>query len=39
MTDDACKDSIYLLCNKNVGALKFDYYKKDFGHLMDKSLF
>jgi hypothetical protein len=27
------------LCNKNVGALKFDYYKKDFGHLMDKSLF
>jgi hypothetical protein len=27
------------LCNKNVGSLKFDYYKKDFGHLMDKSLF
>ena len=39
ITDDACPDRIYLLCNKNVGALKFDYYKKDFGHLMDKSLF
>lgn len=39
ITDDACPDHIYLLCNKNVGALKFDYYKKDFGHLMDKSLF
>lgn len=39
ITDDACPERIYLLCNKNVGALKFDYYKKDFGHLMDKSLF
>lgn len=29
----------FLLCNKDVGALKFDYYKKDFGHLIDKSLF
>ncbi|KZR35254.1 MULTISPECIES: Imm43 family immunity protein [Enterobacter] len=39
ITDDACPDRIYLLCNRNVGALKFDYYKKDFGHLMNKSLF
>lgn len=39
ITDDECPDRIFLLCNKNVGALKFDYYKKDFGHFMDKSLF
>ena len=37
--DDACPEHIFLLCNKDVGALKFDYYKKDFGHLIDKSLF
>ncbi|MFC6119467.1 Imm43 family immunity protein [Citrobacter bitternis] len=37
--DNACPEHIFLLCNKDVGALKFDYYKKDFGHLIDKSLF
>ncbi|HEM8662621.1 Imm43 family immunity protein [Klebsiella aerogenes] len=39
ITDDACPENIFLLCEKNVGALKFDYYKKDYGHFLSKEMF
>lgn len=37
--NQSCPENIFLLCDKNVGALKFHYYKKDYGHLMSRELF
>lgn len=39
ITDDACPENIFLLCEKNIGALKFDYYKKDYDHFLSKEMF
>jgi hypothetical protein len=37
--DDTCPERLFLLCEKNVGSLKFDYYKKDYGHFLSETMF
>lgn len=39
MLDGSCPDSLFLLCRKGAGALKFDYYKHGAGHIVSNKLF
>ncbi len=38
MKDPECPDELFLLCNKNIGALKFNYYKHGRAHIMSDYL-
>lgn len=38
MADPECPDELYLLCRKNVGALRFSYYNHGVGHIISDDL-
>lgn len=33
LTDASCPDGLFLLCNKSIGSLKFDYYNHSRAHI------
>ncbi|MBD2823004.1 hypothetical protein ID852_20575, partial [Xenorhabdus sp. 42] len=37
MKDPECPSKLFLLCGRNAGALKFNYYKDGHGHIMSDS--
>ncbi|MDG0803642.1 Imm43 family immunity protein [Pectobacterium polaris] len=37
--DDSCPDDLFLLCRRNIGALKFNYYNHGMGHIMSDAFF
>ncbi|MCG8711023.1 hypothetical protein JHU04_004361 [Brenneria sp. 4F2] len=39
MLESTCPNTLYLLCRKDVGALKFSYYNHGMGHIMSKDFF
>lgn len=39
LIDPECPKDIYLLCRKDVGALKFSYYKHGMGHIISDAMF
>ncbi len=39
IVEKECPDPIYLLCRKDVGALKFPYYKHGMGHILSADMY
>lgn len=39
LADPECPESIYLLCRKDVGALRFSYYNHGMGHIISDAVY